>query len=310
MATLPFPINGVVYDTDGTTAMASVKVTLRNERTNETISTTTNASGQYILDCANLASQYADGDVVTVFIIYTNYEDYEEYTIDESVGGKEINLTLVAVPASDSLKYFKVQDFYDFFHLVSGAEDTPLTNEIVSTGTMAETEIDNLTGQSFYTNDSSYTTITQEYHDAVSEFQLDWFTEKTPIVSVTTFQVNTASDDSAESWVTLTEAAGQIEVSKDTGRIRCTGTVGDATTPVYPAAGVNQVRITYTYGQATPNDIKKLAILMVGRDLMQGSVSRALFRGQDSFKTDHYTVLDKQIDTILARYRKVDMYNT
>jgi len=105
MTSLPFVVAGVVYDTDGSTALANVKVTVRNERTNETISGNTNSSGQYLLDCGNLASGWADGDTLTIFTLYTNYEDYEEHVIVASTGGVNQDLTLVVVPASDTLKY-------------------------------------------------------------------------------------------------------------------------------------------------------------------------------------------------------------
>lgn len=306
MATLPFPIDGTVYDTDGTTALASVKVTIRNERTNETLSDTTDSAGAYTLDCANLASQYANGDTISIFVIYTTYEDYEERVIDVDDGGLTVNLTLTAVPASDSLKYFTVQSFFDYFNLTAGDEGVPLTNQIVSTGTMVEADIDDICQSEFSTS----TTITQEYHD-VEDFQDDWFLEKTPVLSVTTLQVNTAEDGTADSWVTLTEAAYQFEISLDTGRIRLTGKVDDETTPAYPESGIKQMRVTYTYGKTSvPGDIKQLAILMTAAEFAKAAVGRALFRGQDSFKTDHYNVFDKKIDKILAKYRKIDMFNT
>jgi len=305
MAGIPFVINGTVYDTSST-ALANVKVTLRNERTNETINQNTNSSGQYVLDCANLTGGWSDGDTITVYVIYTNYEDYEEYVIVESDGGKELDLTLVAVPAADTLKYFTVQDFFDFFNLTSGNEGVPLTNQIVEIGTMIEKEIDETCQSEF----STTTTVTQEYHDA-KDFQKDWFLEKTPVLSVTTLEVNTAEDGNATSWVTLTEASYQFEVNLDTGRIRLTGTVGDATTPVYPEPGTRQMRVTYTYGRtAVPKDIKKLAILMTARDLLQGAVGRAFMRGQDTFTSTQFTVYDSQIERILARHRKVEMINT
>ncbi len=282
MASLPYTISGICYDTNGTTALANVKVTLRNERTNETITQNTNSSGQYVLDCGNLTSQYSVGDTITVFVIYTNYEDYEEHVIVEG-GGATLNLTLVTVPASDSLKYFTVQDFYDYFQLVSGNEGVPLTNQIVEIGTMVEADIDDVCKSEFSTS----TTVTQEYHDITSAYQREWFLDKTPVISVTTLQVNTAEDGTAESWTTLTEAAYQFEIDLVTGRVTLTGTQGDATTPVLPAVGVKQTRTTEIFDPEPE-----------------------IFKGNDSCKTDNYNVMDAQINTILARYRKIDMLNT
>jgi len=303
-----YPINGTVYDTDGTTELANITVTLRNERTNETINVDTNSSGQYILECNNLASEFADGDVVTIFVVYSNKEDYEEHTIVSSNGGATVNLTLSTVPASDTLKYFTVQDYLTFFGLSAGNEGVPLTNEIVAVGTMVEKEIEELTKSEFsvVTN-----TVTDEYHDAVSDFQVDWFTKYKPIVSITSFYVNSAEEDETASWTELTEANNQIKVDLETGRIRITGDLDDDSQSNYPEPGVKQVKLTYTYGRSSvPKDIKKLAILMTARDFIKGAVAKALMRGQDSFKTDHYTVLDSQIESLLNRYKHYDIINT
>ena len=68
----PFVIAGTVFDTDTTTALASVKVTARNERSNKTISIISNSLGEYQLDAANFSGGYNDGDAVTVFVLYIN----------------------------------------------------------------------------------------------------------------------------------------------------------------------------------------------------------------------------------------------
>ena len=306
----PYVIAGKVYDTDGTTILANIKVTARNERTNKLLTCVTNSAGEYAFDASNFEGSYVNGDIVTVFIIYSNSEDYEEHTIDVSAGGiSTLDLTLVVVPASGALRYVTVQEFYDYFHLTVGGEGTPLTNEIVAVGILVEDEIDRMCNQKFDTDDGDYYTVTDEYHDAVSKYQADWFLEKTPLISITTFKVNSAEENDTASWTTLTEVANQIKVDKRTGRIRITGDVDDDSTSNYPEPGVKQIKVTYTYGQSTPRDIKKLTILMMAKDLMQGTVARALFRGQDSFKTDHYNVFDTQIKSILSRYRTVDMFN-
>jgi hypothetical protein len=305
---LPYIISGICYDTDGTTPLASIKVTVRNERTNQTGTATTNPSGQYAIDLANLTDGYSASDIITIFVLYSNSEDYEEHVVVSGGAGATVDLTLVDVPASDSLKYFTVQNFYDHFNLLVGAEDTPLTNQVVLIGSQVEKDIDETCQSEFSV---ATNTVTNEYHEVTSEFQKDWFLEKTPVVSVTTLEINTAADGNADSWETITEAAYQFEVDLDTGRITLTGTIDDETTPAYPAKGTKNLRATYVYGRsAVPRDIRKLAILMTGKDLMQGSVARALFRGQDSFKTDHYMVLDKEIERILARHRKYEMRNT
>ena len=468
---LPYIINGILYDTNGSTPIANIKVTLRNEKTNQITSTNTNSLGQYILDAANLTNGYSNGDILSIFVIYTNYEDYEEHTIVESDGGATINLTLVAVPASDELRYFTVQDFFDFFHLTAGASDTPATKEVVKIGVMVESGIDqdcqsrfagsnveievddcdattswsgstdataiavNTTAGKFktrtgaldlgksgvtqaffqyiktitkqrdfsdrvlgcffyasslsglattgtalrvkYGNDSSnyyykdyykadliadwnflyfkkddsdvftvgtltdsqcdyfeiYFTMTaitdvvtsgvfildniflvhedhfnDEYMDTVSQYRYDYFVSKTPLKRLLYFVVNTADEDQAESWVELTEEDDEVDIHKETGRLRIRDIDIEDEENIRPREGAEQVRAVYLFGTTRiPKEIKKVAILMTARDLMQGAVGRALMRGQDSFKTDHYTALDSQIETILDGYRHYDI---
>ena len=150
MPGFPFPISGRVFDTDGVTALSGVRVTVRNERTSETTNTTTLSNGDYGLHAANFASGYADKDLVTVFVIYSNAEDFEERTINIGEGGiLDLDLTLVEVPASDQLRYYTVQEFFDFHGLEANHENAPLTKTVVLAGVMAEEEIDQMCGTRF-----------------------------------------------------------------------------------------------------------------------------------------------------------------
>ena len=67
---LPYTISGIIYDTDGSTAVSSASVKARNETTNEILTTTSNSSGQYLFDAANFASGYLQTDKVTIYVIY------------------------------------------------------------------------------------------------------------------------------------------------------------------------------------------------------------------------------------------------
>ena len=69
MAQFPYLIYGTVYQEDGSTVLASVRVVSRNERSNVTLSANTDANGQYQIDIANFTGGYNYGDVVTVFVI-------------------------------------------------------------------------------------------------------------------------------------------------------------------------------------------------------------------------------------------------
>jgi len=302
---IPYVVSGTVYQSDGSTALASATVYLRNETSNEVISTTTDSSGAYILDAANLTSGYLTGDVITVYVFYTNYEASRSHTIT-SGGVTGFNLTLVAVAGPGTLRYFTVQDFYDFMHFSDpneGDSITPLPQEVVKIGASVEAEIDRKANRKFDTNSGSYYTATLEYHDALS-LQKDFFLFHTPIVSVTTFQVNQVEEGNAASWNTLTEASSQIEVDTETGRIRITQEAN------YPEPGAGQVRVTYTYGQTVPREVRKLAILMTARDIFHSAVARALITGRDEFSPSLVTVLDDQIESLMMSVFRPQIHRT
>ena len=62
----PYLIAGIIYHTGGTVAVSGTVVVGVNARTGELIRTTTNASGEYILDAANFTSGFNNSDVILV----------------------------------------------------------------------------------------------------------------------------------------------------------------------------------------------------------------------------------------------------
>jgi len=66
MPTTPYIIYGKINLNLSSGPATSNNVTLKNETTNETISTITNSNGQYIFDLANLTSGYTDGDFILI----------------------------------------------------------------------------------------------------------------------------------------------------------------------------------------------------------------------------------------------------
>ena len=259
-----YPISGILYDTDGTTALASATVKIRNENTNKTLTETTNSSGQYVFDCGNLEGGWTEGDKITIYVIYQNYDAAVTVTINLTTfpDGIEQNLTLVAVTES-ALKLFAVQEFVDYFQVSLYDDDNangikPQT--VVKVGQMIEKQIENLTNRTWDDNGGSYYTSTDEMHDVRSGQKL-WWTKKTPVVSVTNFYVNTADEGSEASWSDLkADDTDDLNINLAQGRIQMTSGADDT-----PEIGKDQVKITYTYGQSTPADIKLLAILMTGR---------------------------------------------
>lgn len=62
MPVLPYPIDGTIYDIDGSTLVSGAIVAALDVTTGEKISTTTNVLGQFQLDLANLTSGYTAND--------------------------------------------------------------------------------------------------------------------------------------------------------------------------------------------------------------------------------------------------------
>lgn len=479
MPGFPYPLSGKVYDTDTTTALASVRVLARNERTNETQSQNTNSSGDYQMDAANFTTGYADADVVTISVLYTNSEDTITHVIVAANGGATgLDLTLVNVPASDQLRYFTVQDFYDYHSLQGGGENTPATKEVVKVGVMVESDIDetigtrysngdievdvndcdattnwsgstdavavtvstddadyktktggldlgksgtteafftytnsavtsrsfenryvcffvklaSLTGlrtvdngsaiqvrygtdgtnyyqKTWYYNDliagwnflyfkigdrevttsgsptvsdmqyfqirfdtaAASTTVTagnfvldnifvthkehlmDEYLDTISNYYADYFASKKPIDRMLKILINRADTGFSPAWDEVTEIDDEVKIDYSTGRIsliKAVDTIAEGTR-VLPSVGNKQVRLFYLYGKTSvPNDIKLLSILKVTKNMMHSSVAKALMRGQDSFRSEHFTVIDSEIDRILSRYGNIEIRNT
>ena len=66
---LPYPIDGTVVDTDGSTAVAATVVIL-NTTTAERISLTAETDGTFLLDLANLTSGYTNSDKIQITVFF------------------------------------------------------------------------------------------------------------------------------------------------------------------------------------------------------------------------------------------------
>jgi hypothetical protein len=87
---IPYPIDGTVYDIDGSTKVAGATVIAFNVDTGERTSTTTDSSGDFLIDMANFASGYSDGDRIQGTISYGSGSGIRcmsrRHTIDTAVG--------------------------------------------------------------------------------------------------------------------------------------------------------------------------------------------------------------------------------
>jgi len=221
---LPYIVYGVAYDTDGTTALNSATIRLRNETNGQIISTTSNSSGQFVLDAANFSSGYLTGDNFNLYVIYANGEDSE--TISTSEDDHNQNLTLTTVTDSNLINYCTVQDVWDELGDKTSSDIT--ARRIIKAVQRAEAEIDEKAKTKF-----TSTTITQEIYDFnqynswsspevlqlwgnavvrqdhwTANFNDSIMLKGKPIISVTTLQKNTAGSNQTDSWTTLTEQTG------------------------------------------------------------------------------------------------------
>ncbi len=194
----------IVHDTDGTTVMADVRTTIRNETSNETKDLNTNSSGEAVFNLANKSvfpSGWTPGDRISYFVLYQGYEAKESIIVQDT-GGTQVTLTLVAATIAPSLRYFTVQDFLDYFQVSVYDEDNangikPQT--IVKVGQMVETRIDNLTYRKWDDNDGSYYSYSNELHTVKSNQRIFWL-KNTIVNSISRFEVNVVLPSQAEEW--------------------------------------------------------------------------------------------------------------
>lgn len=112
MPNLPYPVAGQITDSDGANP-SGAKVVLRNDRSGEKISTTTNDQGEYVLDAANLTSGYVESDRLTVICAFGDEDNESSFLISDNLGGNTVNLTLATIAESSDTTYCQVQDVLD-----------------------------------------------------------------------------------------------------------------------------------------------------------------------------------------------------
>ena len=299
---LPNYVLGItVYDTDGTTGLANIKVTIKNERTNNTLSANSASDGSAVFDCANFTSGVVTGDVITYFCLYTDYDASGQHTVTE--GGADVTLTLTAKPSYSNLRYFTVIDFYDFLGYDTTESDLPKATQVVSIGRSVESEIDNICNRKFDSN-----TATNEYHDGLGSSGYEYFLDNLPIISITTLsttQNDEDTDSASVTWDSLT-ADDDYFLDSNTGKISITDDTYN------PIKGRNRLKCTYTYGASTvPQDIKKVAILMTAKTMgLMSNDGRNMIDGRNSGTAAQIANFQNEIDRILKVNRRESQYLT
>ena len=271
MAQASLIIYGTV--TESSTPVNAITVKARNERTNNTTSVETNSNGQFVLDAANIEGGYLDGDQITVYTIYSNFEGQETVTVALPTYLYEQDIALSAIEDSEEIDYCTVQDVYDELDGKTSADIA--TTKIIKAIQRAEGQIDLKTDTSFKVN-----TETDEIH-SVNRYNIEASPENldsssgstpqradrwgcaanrvkvnnTPLISITSLSTNSAAVVSADSWTELTQHTGTVGgdymiSSKDAGLI-------DFLTN-YPSMGERRWKTTYTWGHDPDSTDRKI----------------------------------------------------
>ena len=242
MAFFPFPLNGTVYDSDGITALANVKVICMNVTNNETQTYITNSSGQFMFDLANFTSGYLTGNEISLFASYGNYKDEVVWTVSGT--DKTQNLTLDTLIEIAAL-YCNISDVRAFTRAAATEfSDAAIYDMIKRTTSRIET----LTGRYW----SGIKTATNELYDGDDTDTL-WL-RNTDLISITALSI----DDNMDGvYTTITTSYVYVY---PTGWITLDR---NAQIAVF-TAGPQSIKVSYTYGNAYPTeDIREMCILMV-----------------------------------------------
>jgi len=298
MVQLPLMIYGTV--TESGTGVDAITVKARNESTNQTTTATTNSSGQYVIDAANFTDGYQDGDQITVYSIYSNFEGEETITVALPIYLYEQNLTLSTVSDSNEIDYCTVQDIYD--ELDGKTSSDIATTQVIKAIQRAEGLVDLKTDTSFKINTETDEIHTMNRYDTtISPEKLDSGygmpqrvdrygsinnrvkVNKTPLISITSLSKNGAGSTSADSWTVLTEQTGSggdfIATHKDAGIIDFIDN--------YPSYKERSWKTTYTWGHdpdSTDRDIisrvrvvQRITILVATKTILSRKSSGSIF---------------------------------
>ncbi len=257
MTSTPYPISGTVKDADSV-ALNNVIVSIINIDTNEELTVTTNALGEYVVDLANLTSGYTIGDIISIYASYGRYYDEEFHTTTTDLSGS-VNLILSTQMVSSAI-YCSILDVRNFTNVQSGEYSN---SQIYMMIQMATAKIDNETGRTW----KGIQTVTDEAYNGNDMDILDL--NNTDIQSITSVKIDdnndgiytTVSSDNAQTQSgCFLYSQGHIILDDDANITSFT-------------AGPQTVKVSYTYGNAkATQDIRYLCVLIVANMLKQNAV--------------------------------------
>lgn len=254
MAGTPFPVDGILYDADGTTARASTLVVLTNVTINEEQTYTTNSDGEFMFDLANFTG-YSHNDECTLYSSYGNKYDEEYFTVNTTEGAKTQNLTLDHT-ITPSAVYASITDIRDFTKVKTGEFTNSAIYNMLKRATSL---IDERTARTW----KGVQTETDEYFDG-DDTDILWLSHPN-IQSIT----SVAIDDNDDGTYTALTVADDIHLYKE-GYIM----VDDDADINKFTAGPKTVKVTYTYGIARPTETVRWLCIMIVSNWMHNEPVR------------------------------------
>jgi len=231
---------------------------------------------------------------------YYVYRYKNSYTSNYSSYQEEVQIVTL---------YCTVEDVADYLNMEIRNDTEIVYDQVERMIKNVTSQIDMETNSSFKVNTIS--TSDYEYHDGVGgkisvdgleDSRTEYWLRHTPVISITSLDVTTAEDTTdSPTWNSLTEN-NDYYLDKDTGRIDI------VTSSYFPPKGNKRIRVAYTWGRnSVPNEIRKLAILMVKRDLMLGGAAGTIITKGSAYELTQLSVLNNEIEKIINRYRRYQM---
>jgi len=247
MPATPYPVSGTLYDTDGSTALSNVKIVLTNVNDNTELTTTTDSSGGFMFDLANLSGAYSNDDEIALYAAYGRYYDEHIFTVDVTVGmaiNEDLTLETVIAP---SPVYASVADIRGFTKAGTDEYDDDNLYNMIQRAT---NWIDEMTGRTW----KGTQTETDNYYDG-DDTDILWLS-KPDVQSVTELSVDTSKSGTYTSM----DVDDDIFV-KDNNYIVINNINASITT--FPA-GVDTIKVSYTWGFSRATEsVRILCILIV-----------------------------------------------
>ena len=311
---LPYIVSGTITDSDSNNP-EGIKIVIRNDRTIETISVTTDSNGLYGGDLANFASGYNISDQVTVIARYGLEDGSSSFTTASDEAAHTVDITTSVILDSADISYCTITEVYNE---LDGKTTSDISSERVRDSILrAEAEIDNKTGTSFKIN-----TETDEFYDLNNETA--WMSPESrsgfgapydlradsgfgggrdtiklkhrPILSVTSLSRNTASVTGTDSYEVLTEqsgSGGDFIVSKDYGTISFINKM-----PYFNK--MRSFKISSTWGldrTSTARDdvmkrelVRELCILLAARQILTSKGHSVNFDSQENISLESISI--------------------